>query len=64
MLLQAALKAARETKDGRDEEITSLRQEVEVFVLVLFLKFFAQITFIVLQRQIVAMGQPTFLFLY
>lgn len=29
-LSQAALKAARQTKDGRDEEIATLRSELEV----------------------------------
>ena len=28
--LQAALKAAKQTKDGREEEIASLRSELEV----------------------------------
>lgn len=30
MLLQAALKAAQQTKDGREDEITILRTEIEV----------------------------------
>lgn len=30
---QAALKAAKQTKHGRDEELIALRQEVEVFLL-------------------------------
>lgn len=31
-LLQAALKAAQQTKDGRDDEIAALRVEIQVIL--------------------------------
>lgn len=38
-LSQAALRAAKQTKDGRDEEIAALRSEIEVECANLYLAF-------------------------